>query len=180
MLTGGRVLNHLAELIDDPAMTLLFVGYQGQGTLGAHIQGGARTVRLEGAEREVRCRVVVGGTLRESKGVNLPDTQLSVSAVDPENRRAFWETLFDLVAEGATILVSTHYMDEAERCHVVNYLAYGKLVVSGTVDEVIRHAGLTTYVVDNLAPGTYEFVATAINSSGVESRYSNPATKVLQ
>jgi metallo-beta-lactamase family protein len=57
MLTGGRVLNHLAELIDDPAMTLLFVGYQGQGTLGAHIQGGARAVTLEGAKREVRCRI---------------------------------------------------------------------------------------------------------------------------
>ena len=57
MLTGGRVLNHLAELIDDPAMTLLFVGYQGQGTLGAHIQAGARSVRLEGVEREVRCRI---------------------------------------------------------------------------------------------------------------------------
>jgi metallo-beta-lactamase family protein len=57
MLTGGRVLNHLAELIDDPAMTLLFVGYQGQGTLGAHIQAGARQVQLEGVEREVRCRI---------------------------------------------------------------------------------------------------------------------------
>ena len=57
MLTGGRVLNHLAELIDDPAMTLLFVGYQGQGTLGAHIRAGARTVTLEGEEREVRCRI---------------------------------------------------------------------------------------------------------------------------
>jgi len=57
MLTGGRVLNHLQELIDDPAMTLLFVGYQGVGTLGAHIQGGARTIKLEGVEREVRCRV---------------------------------------------------------------------------------------------------------------------------
>ena len=57
MLTGGRVLNHLADLIDDPAMTLLFVGYQGQGTLGAHIQNGARTVKLEGAQREVRCRI---------------------------------------------------------------------------------------------------------------------------
>jgi metallo-beta-lactamase family protein len=57
MLTGGRVLNHLEELIDDPAMTLLFVGYQGVGTLGAHILGGARTIKLEGVEREVRCRV---------------------------------------------------------------------------------------------------------------------------
>jgi ABC-2 type transport system ATP-binding protein len=54
------------------------------------------------------------------------------SAVDPENRRAFWETLFDLVAEGATILVSTHYMDEAERCHGIAILDLGKLVAAGT------------------------------------------------
>jgi metallo-beta-lactamase family protein len=57
MLTGGRVLNHLDGLIDDPTMTLLFVGYQGAGTLGAHIQGGARAVTLDGVERAVRCQV---------------------------------------------------------------------------------------------------------------------------
>ncbi|MBT8051640.1 MAG: ABC transporter ATP-binding protein [Gammaproteobacteria bacterium] len=54
------------------------------------------------------------------------------SAVDPENRRAFWEILFDLVAEGTTILVSTHYMDEAERCHAIAILDLGVLVASGT------------------------------------------------
>jgi metallo-beta-lactamase family protein len=57
MLTGGRVLNHLRELIDDPAATLLFVGYQGQGTLGAQLQAGAREVRIDGETREVRCRI---------------------------------------------------------------------------------------------------------------------------
>jgi metallo-beta-lactamase family protein len=57
MLTGGRVLGHLRVLIDDPAATLLFVGYQGEGTLGAHLQAGAKTVRLDGAERQVRCQV---------------------------------------------------------------------------------------------------------------------------
>ena len=57
MLTGGRVVNHLRNLIGDPAATILFVGYQGQGTLGAHLQAGARTVRLDGKVREVRCRV---------------------------------------------------------------------------------------------------------------------------
>jgi Cft2 family RNA processing exonuclease len=57
MLTGGRVLGHLRELIDDPGATILFVGYQGQGTLGAHLQAGAKTVRLDGREREVRCQV---------------------------------------------------------------------------------------------------------------------------
>lgn len=54
------------------------------------------------------------------------------SAVDPENRRAFWESLFDLVDLGTTILVSTHYMDEAERCHGLAILDRGKLVAEGS------------------------------------------------
>ncbi len=57
MLTGGRVVAHLRNLIDDPKATLLFVGYQGQGTLGAHLQAGAKTVRIDGQVRTVRCRV---------------------------------------------------------------------------------------------------------------------------
>lgn len=57
MLTGGRVLNHLRDHIDDPSMTLLFVGYQGQGTLGAHLQRGASSVRLDGVQRDVRCQI---------------------------------------------------------------------------------------------------------------------------
>jgi metallo-beta-lactamase family protein len=57
MLTGGRVLFHLRELIDDPTATLLFVGYQGEGTLGWHLQNGAKEVRLDGRVRQVRCRV---------------------------------------------------------------------------------------------------------------------------
>jgi Cft2 family RNA processing exonuclease len=57
MLTGGRVLGHLSLLIDDPAATLLFVGYQGEGTLGSHLQAGAKTVRLNGVERQVRCQI---------------------------------------------------------------------------------------------------------------------------
>ncbi len=57
MLTGGRVVGHLRELIDDPRAVLLFVGYQGEGTLGAHLQAGATTVRIDGEERTVRCRV---------------------------------------------------------------------------------------------------------------------------
>jgi metallo-beta-lactamase family protein len=56
MLTGGRIVNHLRELIDDPAATILFVGYQGQGTLGRYLQDGAQTVRIDGVIREVRCR----------------------------------------------------------------------------------------------------------------------------
>ena len=57
MLTGGRVVGHLRNLIDDPNATLLFVGYQGEGTLGAHLQAGAKTVKLDGQPRQVRCKV---------------------------------------------------------------------------------------------------------------------------
>ena len=57
MLTGGRVLGHLRELVGDPRAVLLFVGYQGEGTLGAHLQAGAKTVRVDGVEHVVRCQV---------------------------------------------------------------------------------------------------------------------------
>jgi metallo-beta-lactamase family protein len=57
MLTGGRVVGHLRLLIDDPAATILFVGYQGTGTLGAHLQQGAKTVKLDGQVRQVRCQI---------------------------------------------------------------------------------------------------------------------------
>jgi metallo-beta-lactamase family protein len=57
MLTGGRVVSHLRNLIDDPSATILFVGYQGEGTLGAHLQAGTREVKLDGQLRRVRCQV---------------------------------------------------------------------------------------------------------------------------
>lgn len=60
------------------------------------------------------------------------------SAVDPENRRDFWESLFDLVEEGTTVLVSTHYMDEAERCHALAILDRGSLVAEGSPAHLAR------------------------------------------
>ncbi len=57
MLTGGRVLGHLRNLVGDPSATILFVGYQGEGTLGAHLQAGATTVKIDGQPRDVRCQV---------------------------------------------------------------------------------------------------------------------------
>jgi metallo-beta-lactamase family protein len=57
MLTGGRVVGHLRNLIDDPTATILFVGYQGQGTLGSHLQAGAKEVKLDGQPRRVRCQI---------------------------------------------------------------------------------------------------------------------------
>jgi Cft2 family RNA processing exonuclease len=57
MLTGGRVVGHLRNLIGDPDATILFVGYQGQGTLGSHLQAGAKQVKIDGQLREVRCQI---------------------------------------------------------------------------------------------------------------------------
>jgi ABC-2 type transport system ATP-binding protein len=70
------------------------------------------------------------------------------AGVDPKARRDFWDEIHRLAADGMTVLVSTHYMDEAERCHRINYIAYGKLIARGTVDEVVRDAGLTTMVLE--------------------------------
>ena len=67
------------------------------------------------------------------------------AGVDPQARRAFWEEIHELAAGGITVLVSTHYMDEAERCHRLAYIAYGRLLASGTPDELVRAAGLKTW-----------------------------------
>jgi ABC-2 type transport system ATP-binding protein len=71
------------------------------------------------------------------------------AGVDPAARRDFWEELHRLAAEGISVLVSTHYMDEAERCHKLAYLAYGKLLVQGTAAEVVEGQGLTTWAIYN-------------------------------
>ena len=69
------------------------------------------------------------------------------AGVDPAARRDFWDQIHDLAASGLTVLVSTHYMDEAERCHELAYIAYGKLLTHGTVQQVIDSAKLVTWSV---------------------------------
>jgi ABC-2 type transport system ATP-binding protein len=69
------------------------------------------------------------------------------AGVDPKARRDFWEEIHRLAAEGLTVLVTTHYMDEAERCHRLAYIAYGKLLAQGTLGDVLASARLTTWEV---------------------------------
>ncbi|MGD0745672.1 MAG: ABC transporter ATP-binding protein [Verrucomicrobiota bacterium] len=69
------------------------------------------------------------------------------AGVDPKARREFWEEIHKLAAAGLTVLITTHYMDEAERCHRLAYIAYGNLLTSGSVGEVVKTAGLTTWEV---------------------------------
>src|SRR5438128_3327748 len=66
------------------------------------------------------------------------------AGVDPKARRDFWDEIHHLAGEGLTVLITTHYMDEAERCHRLAYIAYGKLLTHGTVDDVLARARLTT------------------------------------
>jgi len=82
----------------------------------------------------------------------LPNPQLLLldeptAGVDPKARREFWNEIHALAAHGLTVLVSTHYMDEAERCHEIAYIAYGVLLAHGTVDEVVATSHLVTYTV---------------------------------
>jgi ABC-2 type transport system ATP-binding protein len=67
------------------------------------------------------------------------------AGVDPKARRDFWDEIHLLAAQGLTVLVSTHYMDEAERCHEIAYISYGKLIARGTAQEVVAGSHLITF-----------------------------------
>jgi ABC-2 type transport system ATP-binding protein len=108
---------------------------------------------LEGREEQLAGLLSGGWKQRLALGAcTLPNPQLLLldeptAGVDPKARREFWNEIHALAAQGLTVLVSTHYMDEAERCHEIAYIAYGVLLTHGTVDDVIRQAGLVTYTV---------------------------------
>jgi len=88
------------------------------------------------------------------------------AGVDPKARREFWDEIHRLARGGLTVLVSTHYMDEAERCHRISYISYGRMLASGAVDEVVRNAGLTTFVIEG--PRLDEVTAALEGRPGVE------------
>src|SRR5262249_3782410 len=79
------------------------------------------------------------------------------AGVDPKARRSFWDEIHSYAAQGITVLVSTHYMDEAERCHEIAYIAYGELMARGTAADIIKQSGLAAFIArgpgaDRLAP----------------------------
>jgi ABC-2 type transport system ATP-binding protein len=108
---------------------------------------------LTGREEQIAGELSGGWKQRLALGAcTLPAPQLLLldeptAGVDPKARREFWNEIHTLAAHGLTVLVSTHYMDEAERCHEIAYLAYGELLVHGTVEKVIESSHLTTYIV---------------------------------
>ena len=88
------------------------------------------------------------------------------AGVDPKARREFWDEIHRLSTEGITVLITTHYMDEAERCHRIACLAYGNLLVRGTVSEVVEAAHLATWSV--AGPGLSELADALKGEPGVE------------
>ncbi|WP_342728208.1 ABC transporter ATP-binding protein [Bradyrhizobium sp. B097] len=110
-------------------------------------------IGLKGREEQLAANLSGGWKQRLALGAcTLPNPQLLLldeptAGVDPKARRDFWNEIHALAAEGLTVLVSTHYMDEAERCHEIAYIAYGHLLAHGTVDEVIAASALSTWTV---------------------------------
>ncbi len=87
------------------------------------------------------------------------------AGVDPKARRDFWDEIHRLAADGITVLVSTHYMDEAERCHELAYIAYGRLLARGTQREIIAQAGLTVWALHADDPQRLTALSTALNGA---------------
>ena len=108
---------------------------------------------LAGRERQLAGELSGGWKQRLALGACIlpkPDLLLldePTAGVDPKARREFWGEFHKLASEGMSVLVSTHYMDEAERCHEIAYIAYGQLLAQGTIDEVIAGSHLRTYTV---------------------------------
>lgn len=88
------------------------------------------------------------------------------AGVDPKARRDFWDEINELAGNGITVLVSTHYMDEAERCHRLAYLAYGKLLVSGTAQEVVDSQNLAGFEITG--PDLVAYSAVVRGLPGIE------------
>ncbi|MGA8172417.1 MAG: ABC transporter ATP-binding protein [Methylocystis sp.] len=108
---------------------------------------------LQGRADQLASELSGGWKQRLALGAcTLPDPALLLldeptAGVDPKARRDFWDEIHRLAESGLTVLVSTHYMDEAERCHRIAYIASGKLLVSGTTADIIQRAALATYIV---------------------------------
>jgi ABC-2 type transport system ATP-binding protein len=112
-------------------------------TLGLTARAGQLAGTLSGGWKQ---RLALAACIMHAPRLLLLDEP--TAGVDPKARREFWDEIHRLAADGMTVLVSTHYMDEAERCHRINYISFGRLIASGTVSEVVGTSGLHTFIVE--------------------------------
>lgn len=135
-------------------------------------------------------RLALAGCLLHDPKLLLLDEP--TAGVDPKARREFWEEIHKLSARGITTLVSTHYMDEAERCTQLAYIAYGHLLASGTASSIVAHANLHTWTVTgdklnelseklNKLPGIDQvaFFGNKLHVSGKDEQHLNQAISIF-
>lgn len=117
------------------------------------VLGALRRLGLEGRADQLAGELSGGWKQRLALGACiLPNPELLLldeptAGVDPKARRDFWDEIHHLANQGLTVLVSTHYMDEAERCHEIAYIVEGRLLAHGTTQQIVENSGLSTYVV---------------------------------
>ena|SRR5437773_669028 len=127
---------------------------------------------LQGRERQLAGELSGGWKQRLALGACIlpkPDLLLldePTAGVDPKARREFWGEIHKLASDGMSVLVSTHYMDEAERCHEIAYIAYGHLLAQGTIAEVIAQSHLRTYTVSG--PHLQSFAEKLTGIAGID------------
>jgi len=135
-------------------------------------RGAIERLGLQGREHQLAGELSGGWKQRLALGACIlprPDLLLldePTAGVDPKARREFWGEIHKLAAEGMSVLVSTHYMDEAERCHEIAYIAYGQLLAQGTIEEVVAQSHLKTYTVSG--PDLQSLAEKLVGTPGID------------
>ncbi len=148
--------------------------------LGLASRGNQLTGALSGGWKQ---RLALAACILHEPKILLLDEP--TAGVDPKARRSFWDEIHALATEGMTVLVSTHYMDEAERCHEIAYIAYGTLMARGTSDDIVKQSGLHAFVAtgagaDRLAPRLREAAGvTAAAAFGTTLHVCGPDEEAL-
>jgi ABC-2 type transport system ATP-binding protein len=117
----------IAEVMDDFALT------KRQSQLAANLSGGWKQ------------KLTLAACLVHNPRLLLLDEP--TAGIDPRSRRDFWDIIYDLSKDGLTTLVTTHYMDEAQRCNKLAYISFSKLLIEGTEEDIIRSLNLTTFLI---------------------------------